>query len=536
MSHGNLHNFPYPVLSPQRSDYHARCHFAVQIPHAALSRGGIINIALKFSLSSEFLLSLIEERKAAYMAMVECARTYQRQSFPFRSADEVLELDHGEWPDSLQLTPYVTSTQPLPAFHSAEHSSLIQALAPQGINLPVGAFLAIGHSVSIEPEEEEAVVSIFDLVPNRHLTQGSFRTDLTGERIAIHLHPADHKALAEMRQRSGTEPLLHQGLYLHALHKALRHIQDYGDRQWSRVLRQRLAAATAQDEHEDWAGNAETLAQQLLERPLARMLDTLRPDSGDEGNLPVFRLTDAAFRALVKTAEQRPALWQDPTTDFGQVLSELGLENHLEKTELTTRSPIHLDPPAGGQPRAADRQALDFHRNFVGMTPALASDPNLLAWINHFALHGYGIQRWPLRANSKPDRHIKDHWLAESANRIYEASISGRTLWLAEICLRAEKASEGAFTAAQALELFSEGAERYHNCMRFSFMRSPTVTAEYIRLLLNEAQGISVESIQALVRRLNLEAGALLVDALDRRQLRELIVRTAKWVMADQQA
>ena len=250
--------------------------------------------------------------------------------------------------------------------------------------------------------------------------------------------------------------------------------------------------------------------------------------------MPVYRLTNEAFRSLINLANEKPQLWQDPETDFAQVLSDNGVTEYREPTDLRTRAPIHMASPTGNQPREADHQALRFHQNFVGMTPAKASDPNLLAWINHFALHGYGTQRWPLRANSKPDKHVKDHWLTERANDIYESSIAGRTLWLAEICLRAEKRSGGAFTAEQALKLFSEGAERFHYCMRFSFMRNPTVTAEYIRLLLNEAQGINRRGIMALVRRLNLEAGARLIDAFDRPRYRELIVRTAEAVMRDE--
>lgn len=282
MSHRNHQVFPHPVLSPHRSDYGEQCHFEAQVPHSVLSHGGRnINITLRFNLTSESLLSLIEEGKATYMAVLECSRTYQRQSFPSRAADEVLVLDHGEWQDALLLTPYVASTEELPSFRSHEHSTLIQALAPQGISLPAGAILAVGNSIEIDLEEEEAVESIFDLAPDRSLVEGTFSTDLTGERIAINLHPDEREAIERIRRQPRLEPLLHQALYLHALEEALRGLDDHSERRWSQRLRQKLERMNIQVDGEDLAERSEFYAQKLLENPFARMLDALHQEDHD---------------------------------------------------------------------------------------------------------------------------------------------------------------------------------------------------------------------------------------------------------------
>ncbi len=246
----------------------------------------------------------------------------------------------------------------------------------------------------------------------------------------------------------------------------------------------------------------------------------------------VYRLTDTAFHALGNEAREHPELWTDPCTDFAQVLAGNGITEYLEPTGIRIKEAIAMAPPDTHKHPLADRQALRFHHNFVGLTPAQASDPNLWAWMNHFVLHAYGIQRWPRAANSNATNHVKNHWLTEG-NNIYESSIAGRTYWLAEICLRAEAAAEGIFTAEQALELFSTGAERYHYCMRFSFMRNPLMVAEYIRVLLYEAQGINRNGIMNMIRRINFETGARLVDALSREQYRQLIVSIAESVMTD---
>lgn len=249
---------------------------------------------------------------------------------------------------------------------------------------------------------------------------------------------------------------------------------------------------------------------------------------------PVYRLTQVAFRNLVNEADNRPELWEDPNTDFAAVLEANGITAYWEPAGVTAKEPISMEAPTGNRRPMADRQALKFHENLDGITPAKASDQYMLAWINHFALHQYGILRWPRASNTEPSSHVKRHWLTEPSSQIYEASISGRTYWIAETCLKAERASGGAFTAEQALMLFSEGAERYHYGMRFSFMRNPLILAEYIRALLNEAEGINRKGVMSMIRQINREAGAKLVDALDREQCRQMVVNAAELAMTDE--
>ena len=252
--------------------------------------------------------------------------------------------------------------------------------------------------------------------------------------------------------------------------------------------------------------------------------------------IPVFRLTDTAFRTLFNEAATRPGLWSDPNTDFAAVLEANGISDPLEPKEgVSARFPISLEPSLAGPPRKADCQALSFYHNLQGMNPSKASDPNLWAWFNHFALHRYGIARWPRRIETDATKHIRLHWLTETRGNIYESSISGRTWWLADTCLKGERNGSGAFDSAQVLELFSDMAERYHYAMRFGFMRNPLVTAEYIRVLLHEALGINSKGIRALIQQINLEAGVRLIDSLSTEQLRKLFVDTSEAVMRESQ-
>ena len=246
----------------------------------------------------------------------------------------------------------------------------------------------------------------------------------------------------------------------------------------------------------------------------------------------IYRLTDQAFRTLVNLAGSRPELWQDPEVDFAQALANEGITRYAEATGITADD-LSLTPPEQPPRPRADLQALDWSQRLEGMTTVNAADPNLLAWLNHFALHQYGIKRWPITTGAKPVNHIRRHWLTENANDIWESSIAGRTWWIAETCRRAAEHSGGAFTAQQALEHFSENAENYHNSVQFNLMRNPLLLAECVRGLLNEAAGISTVGYRRMVRQLNLEAGALLLDTLSRRQVRSLIVKIVEETMSE---
>lgn len=248
--------------------------------------------------------------------------------------------------------------------------------------------------------------------------------------------------------------------------------------------------------------------------------------------MSIYRLTDEAFRTLVNLAETRTELWQDPAADFAQALSAEGITRYAEATGITADG-LSLTPPEQPPRPRADRQALDWSQRIEGMTAVNAADPNLLAWLNHFALHEYGIKRWPVTAGANAVNHIRRHWLTEGANDIWESSVAGRTWWIAETCRRAAEHSGNAFTAQQALDHFSENAENYHNSMQFNLMRNPLLLAECVRALLKEATGISTAGYRRVVRQLNLSAGALLLDALSRQQVRSLVIKIVEDTMSD---
>lgn len=276
MSHRNHRTMPHPVLSKQRGDYAPECGFDILTPHTVLAGGKDINITIKYQLTSPTLLELIETERARYITVAECTRTYRRESYPSRGDEDLLTLARSDWEESLTLSPYVAATADIAGFTAPEHSALVKALAPTGVALPAGAILAIGDSKEIPLEPETGVAAIFDLAPDRTLTVGAFSTSLTGQRIAINLHPDDLVKVNAERNQTSHEPMLHQALYLHALDKAIRNLADYPDLRWATVIRRKLAEHDIDAEADDLAENSERYAQVIFQHPLKRMLETLQ--------------------------------------------------------------------------------------------------------------------------------------------------------------------------------------------------------------------------------------------------------------------
>ncbi len=283
MSHRNHRSMPHPVLSNQRQDYAPECQFNILTPQTMLAAGGKeIAITVKYLLSSPTLLELIADRRASYVSVVECARTYRRESHAAHSDEELLLLDRAEWQGTLTLTPYISATEDIPAFTAPEHNQLIKALAPGGIDLPAGAILAIGDITLVELDDDASVESIFDLAPNRQTPVGAFATDLTGQRIAINLHPDDLARVNTTRYQTQHEPMLHQALYLHALEKAIRNLPDHTGKRWATVVQHKLEEHKIYTDGEDLAENSERYAQLIFQNPLARMLNALQEGTGNE--------------------------------------------------------------------------------------------------------------------------------------------------------------------------------------------------------------------------------------------------------------
>ena len=249
----------------------------------------------------------------------------------------------------------------------------------------------------------------------------------------------------------------------------------------------------------------------------------------------LYKLTPNAFNWLSNNIENNIDLYKDPHADFAKVLLE-NMGEYRELTDITITGDIKLklpDEKISNKLHLADRQALDFYNSLKGMTPRLATNPEILAYINHFYLHEYGILRWPHRKSNTQVANIRDHWLTASnqTTKIRKASISGRTWWIAHLAVTAAEASNGAFDAKQALEVFVDDPEYYHRSMEYGVLYNSTVLAECVRSLRTDAKTINRNGYREMGKEINREGGAKLLDSLGQSDIRELAKRSADRLM-----
>ncbi|MDA8040954.1 MAG: DUF6339 family protein [Pirellulales bacterium] len=240
----------------------------------------------------------------------------------------------------------------------------------------------------------------------------------------------------------------------------------------------------------------------------------------------LYRFTHNAFTSLTANFEKNIKYYQDSSANFVDLLKKYKINDYKEVVNgVYITKPIYLKPPIEAPTHLADLQSLDFYNSFSGMTPRIATDPRVLAYLNHIYLHKYGIARWP---KPKPE-NIRKHWLTGSKENttIWKSSISGRTWWIAHVANQSADASAGAFNAIDVLKMFSETPEYFHRIMEYGIFKNRILMAEIIRSLLNEAHGINRNGFISMARRINLEAGPRLIDSLDRFSIRNMIEKIA---------
>ena len=298
MTYRNRRIFPHPVLGSAQNDYQSEFTFNADYPVSQVSEGGKkITITVDYLLDCPTLLALIKRNLAQYVTVVECTKTYRRESYPSgHSTQDLILLECQNYDDKLTLTPYIVAVGRIEKFNPPEVDDGLKELIPGGVNLPAGAILAIGKTNDIDLDEPAPITSIFDLAPDKKLQEGEFKVDLSGQRIAIYVHPATKGQINKLRKLKACSPIFYQSLYLHAVDKAIRNCNEVAEENWAKVIKRKLAEIDVDVDGEknvDLDENSEKYAQRLLKTPLGDMLDILhgqfnavRSKSTDYVNLP----------------------------------------------------------------------------------------------------------------------------------------------------------------------------------------------------------------------------------------------------------
>ena len=273
---------PYPVLDPWNEDY-GNAEFELEtIGDPVMNAEYQITIPMQIRNSAETLRELVRDKKAQYFVMVSCEETFMSETVRVDDNDFVI-LDGREYAEEALLRPYLVAVDALDGFASPEHAEEWRLHKPEGFDVPRKGIMAVGEAIQVlfgvdTPE------SVIDLVPNADVQDGFFEIDLGDQRIKIILSVNDKSRVESIRMNRASNPAfraMFAGLYLHAVAEALRHLGEYSDSRWARVMRRSLDnVGFGEKSDEEIADGALSHAQRLMKDPLGDFLDAMA--SGDD--------------------------------------------------------------------------------------------------------------------------------------------------------------------------------------------------------------------------------------------------------------
>ena len=241
----------------------------------------------------------------------------------------------------------------------------------------------------------------------------------------------------------------------------------------------------------------------------------------------ILRYTDDALHTLRAYAAEHPDAWANSETDLDAVLHRLGITEPTETTGITAHSPITMPPVTDSHRPHGDRTALQFYDNLGGLQPQNLHDFNMMAWLACAHLRDFAQTRWPRQNDTLSQGWISRRFLGEGADERRLWNVAGRTLWLAYTARRAAAASGNAFTEDDALEWFCAHPEHYHTAIGYEILSNDICLAEYVYAMRQGANKYDGRG-RLLAGELNRRAGAVIIDALPRQSIRDLLAGKAQ--------
>lgn len=164
----------------------------------------------------------------------------------------------------------------------------------------------------------------------------------------------------------------------------------------------------------------------------------------------------------------------------------------------------------------------------------LARDERLWTRLAHIEFLNYSRTRWEIPSdNAKAIDHIRKHFFAKGARGIERDNAISRLWWMATICSKVD-----GLPIESALEAFLHQSDVRANIIeRPSTSQNPTVLSAVVNRLASSLAGSQSlyerERFRELMKRLNLEGGTRLLEALDSTEIRKVVDRISADVAPD---
>jgi len=232
---------PYPILSPQRDDYHNIIFSLDSVDFVMQNK----TLELKFnvSINDANIIHLIEENKLRLLLHTECPQTKYREIHTILIGENSLLLQGSEINGKLEISSLLISN----GINGYSHPKFNNLFRDFSFNFTDGSIFGFSevYTVIITKENEDLnnVQSIMSIIKYENTQGEKITVDYdTREKIIIKAHPSVYQYYYSYKTNKTFEPLIFSSLIIPALIEVLAAVKDtiedqtYATKKWYRVL------------------------------------------------------------------------------------------------------------------------------------------------------------------------------------------------------------------------------------------------------------------------------------------------------------
>ena len=238
-------------------------------------------------------------------------------------------------------------------------------------------------------------------------------------------------------------------------------------------------------------------------------------------------VNDEGYKALRRLAENNPDCFINPGKQpiSQMMIEEAGTDNLWGHSLELHDSLESLSQETEPGPRKDAIHAKTMRVALAGLTPARASNENLWASLNCFAIPQYVPIRWSTSSNksAKPSNFVDDHWIQYQGSDGRKWNAAARLWWMGELADRLAIYSE--YDSDELLTTMAQNVNFYHQTIDRTYISANSrLLAVLYDVFLDGNEHLNVtKAVSDMLKSLNIRAGANALDLMNYDDLRNIV-------------
>ncbi|MGH1647789.1 hypothetical protein ABE945_08505 [Enterococcus gilvus] len=285
-------NFPYPFLEKNSSDYKSSF---LEIEMDQKRYGSEIEMTFNAELNNNELMELFKMESITITIHIECPATSFREAFSLKkSMETIIRIPEEKLNGKVEISSFIVAVKSIKSYTSKDFDDFLKGYT---FDFEVGAIMGAGDQytliISKETEELINVVSIFKIVRNPAIKSIDYSTATADERVSIELPEKDYETYKLLRKQVFLQPILSSMIIIPVLTEILSEIKNRGpeefqDYLWFNSLEEQLnnkfKLSMIDQEFSNYSDKSMFfLAQNLINNPISKGIDTLKTGYNDDG-------------------------------------------------------------------------------------------------------------------------------------------------------------------------------------------------------------------------------------------------------------